>query len=107
MLKVLSFFIVVSFLGLGSCSKKVTDPDYCNTAWTTQAQTEITAVSNAAIVYATDPSAANCKSYKAAYQSYINKLEPYGKCSLMSAQQKTAFEDALADAKSDLSTLCQ
>lgn len=106
MLKVFSFLIIVSFLGLGSCSKTVTDPDYCSTAWGTQLQSEITALTNAGMAYSADPSPANCTSYKAAYSSYIKKLEPFGKCATWSGQDKKAFEDALAEAKSQIKTLC-
>ena len=106
MLKVLSFLIFVSFLGLGSCTKNVTDPDYCSTAWATQLQAETTTLTNAAIAYSTDPSTANCTTYKAAYLSYIKKMEPFGKCATWSAQDKSSFEDALAEARSEISTLC-
>jgi hypothetical protein len=107
MVRVLCFLIVISFLGFGSCKKKATDPDYCNTAWATQVQTELTTLSNALSVYTADPTPANCNSYKAAYQNYIDALEPFGNCSLWTAQQKSDGEDAIAEAQADIATLCQ
>ena len=107
MLRVFCLLIVISFLGLGSCKKKVTDPDFCNSAWATQVQTEITALSNALVLYTNDPSPANCNAYKTAYQNYIDALEPFGECSLWSIQEKTAWEDAIDDARAEISTLCQ
>jgi hypothetical protein len=106
MYRVICFLIIVSFLGIGSCKKKVTDPDYCSTAWALQLSTEITALTNAAIVYTNDPTVANCNSYKAAYQDYLNALKPFLNCALWSAAEKTELQNEIADAESEISTMC-
>ena len=106
MTKVFCFVIILSFLGFGSCKKKATDPDYCNTAWATSLQPEITAFTNALATYTNDPTTANCNAYKAAFQDYIDALEPFGNCTAWSAQDKADWEEALADAEAEISTLC-
>ncbi len=106
MIRLLSLLIILSFLGFGSCKKKLTDPDYCSAGWATQVQAEVTALSNAMTVYINNPTDANCLSYKAAYQNYINALKPFSKCTLWPLQQKEAFEAALAEAEAEISTLC-
>lgn len=106
MIRLLSLLIILCFLGLGSCKKKLTDPDYCSEGWATQVQAEVTAVSNALTVYVNDPSAANCLAYKNAYQDYIDALKPFSKCTLWPLQQKEAFEAALAEAEAEISNLC-
>lgn len=107
MTKVFYFLVILSFLGFGSCKKKSTSPDYCNTAWTTQIQSQVTAFTNAATVYAADPTPANCTTYKAAYNNYIKALEPFSNCTAWTAQEKSDFDTALAQAKAGVATLCQ
>jgi hypothetical protein len=105
--RVISFLIILSFLGVGSCKKKATDPDYCGTAWATQVSSEINAVSTAAQLYASDPSTANCNAYKTAYQNYLNALNPFVDCAAWTVQQKNELEDAISEAQQQISTLCQ
>lgn len=106
MIRLLSLLIILSFLGFGSCKKKLTDPDYCSAGWATQVQDEATALSNAMTVYVNDPTAANCLAYKDAYQDYIDALKPFSECTLWPLQQKESFEAALAEAEAEISTLC-
>jgi len=105
--RVLSILIVVSFLGIGSCKKKATDPDYCGSAWATQVSAQITALSVAAQAYATDQSTANCNAYKTAYQNYLDALKPFSNCAAWTAQEKADLEDAINEAEQDISTLCE
>ena len=107
MYRVLSFLIIVSLLGIGSCKKKSADPDICGTTWATQLSAEITALSNAAMAYATDPSTPNCNAYKTAYQNYLDALEPFGDCALWTTQQKADLQDAIDEAQQQISTLCE
>jgi uncharacterized membrane protein len=102
----LLFLFIFLSSGLISCATKEAKIASCSTNWATDLQDELTAVSNAGVAYATDPSSANCTAYKAAYQSYIDALEPYGDCSALSGQNRTAFEQALQDARDSISTLC-
>jgi hypothetical protein len=107
MYRVLCFLIVVSFLGIGSCKKKATDPDYCATSWATKLSTEINAVSAAALTYSNDPTTPNCNAFKAAYQKYLDALKPFGNCAAWTEQQKNDLQDAISEAEQDISTLCQ
>jgi hypothetical protein len=106
MYRVLCFLIVVTFLGLGSCKKKATDPDYCSTSWATQLSSEVNALSTAAQTYASNPTTATCNAYKTAYQNYLDALEPFGDCALWTAQQKTELQDAINAAQQEINTLC-
>ena len=106
MKKLLFLLVIVFFLGLDSCKKDDPEPDYCTTAWSSQLMNEITAVTNAALAYSANPTTTTCNAYKAAMQSYIDKLEPFGNCSLWTTQEKAEFQTELAEAKADLPNLC-
>lgn len=90
---------------LFSCKDEEDEPT-CSTAWGTELQSEINAMSNAAAVYANDPSQSNCLSYKASYQAYVNALRPYGNCSALTGQSRADFEAALDAAEDDIADLC-
>ena len=105
--RVLCFLIIVSFLGTGSCKKKATDPDYCGTSWATQVSSELNAVTAAAQTYASNPTTPNCNAYKAAFQNYLNALDPFVDCASWSAQQKNELQDAINEAEQQINTLCQ
>lgn len=107
MYRVLCLLVVVTFIGLGSCKKKATDPDYCSTSWATQLSTEVNALSAAAQAYATEQTPANCNAYKTAYQNYLDALEPFGDCALWTTQQKEELQDAIDEAQQQISTLCE
>jgi len=104
--RVLSFLIIVSFLGIGSCKKKATDPDYCGTTWATQVSSQLNAVTTAAQVYATNPTTPNCNALKAAYQNYVNALDPFVDCASWSVQQKNELQDAIDEAQQQINTIC-
>lgn len=104
--RLLSFLIVVSFLGMGSCKKKAVDPDYCGTTWATQVTTEANAVSAAAQTYGTNPTAANCTALKTAYQNYLNVLEPFVDCASWTSQQRDELQDAIDTAQQQVNSLC-
>lgn len=98
-----AFVICISQI---SCKKIVTDPGNCGTAWSTQVSSELTALTNAATVYSSSPTTANCNSYKTAYQNYLNAIKPFTKCSAYTSAQKTELNNAIAQAESEISTLC-
>lgn len=104
--KLLCLLIIVFFLGLDSCKKDDPDPVNCGTAWSSQLINEIAALTNAALAYSASPTTTSCNTYKAAMQTYIDKLEPFGNCSIWSAQEKSEFQAELAEAKADLPNLC-
>jgi hypothetical protein len=105
--RVLSFLIVVSFLGIGSCSKKATDPDYCSSGWGTQVTAESNALNAALQTYATDQTPANCTALKTSYQNYLNALEPFVECATYTAQQKNELQTIIDTAQQQIDTLCQ
>ena len=107
MKRVLCLLIVVSFLGIGSCKKKATDPDYCGSAWATQISDEVTAMSVAAQAYATEQTPANCNAYKTSVQNYLDALKPFANCDAWTAQEKSDLQDEIAQAEQDISTLCE
>ena len=96
---------VILFTGFISCKDEEDEPT-CSTAWGTELQAELNAVINAGQVYANDPSDANCLTYKARYEDYIDALRPYGNCSALTGQSRTDFNTALEAAEDDVATLC-
>lgn len=109
MTRLICLLIVLSFLGFGSCKKKTADADFCTTSWTTKLADKITAMSNAAMAYGTNPTVANCNAYKTAVNAYIDALEPYGDCSLYATgTNKAQFDAAIAEARQEVAqTTCQ
>ena len=89
-------FLSIGFIGLNACgSDDEKDIVACSTAWATELQPEFTAITNAAAAYGADYSEANCNAFKAAYQSYINALRPYGDCAAITGQNRTDFINGL------------
>ncbi len=91
------YFLIVLSLGFSSCGGG-DDGDgggNCNYNWAVGVQSELTAISNAATAYSTDPSVANCNNYKNALQNYVNALKPFGDCSLLTGADRTSFQNAL------------
>lgn len=109
MTRLICLLIVISFLGFGSCKKKSGDADFCGTSWTTKLADKISAMSTAAMTYATNPTVANCNAYKTSVNAYIDALEPYGNCSLYATgTNKAQFDAAIADARDEIAqTTCQ
>lgn len=99
-------FITIIVLGLDSCKKEKHDPDYCTSNWYASLETEINALTNAAFTYGTDPTTANCTSYKSALSKYIDALEPFGDCNQLSAENKAQWQDMIDEARADLSAAC-
>lgn len=97
-------------LGLSSCSKDdnsgTTPPagpcaNYTN--WATGFQAELTAMTNAATAYATDPTPANCQAYKDAANDYIDALEGVRSCVL--ASQLTAYNASIQQARDAIAAI--
>jgi hypothetical protein len=96
--------IIFCSMVLFSCKKD--DPAACSTAWATELQEELTAVTDAFTTYSMDPSDANCIAVKEAYQDYIDALRPYGECSTLTGQSRTDWQNALDQAEDSIDTLC-
>jgi hypothetical protein len=105
---VLALIIYVSF-NVTSCSSDGDgdgDPDFCGALWTADLEDEINNYIAAGLAYASDPSVANCNSYKAAFQAYIDGLEKFSGCGTWTSQQKKEWQDALDEAEDEIDTLC-
>jgi len=72
-------------LALLSCNKD-SEIAPCSVAWATDLQPEIAAISTAVALYTADQSAANCTALKAAYQSYVDAMKPFGNCATLTGQ---------------------
>lgn len=105
--RILLLAIVTASLAFGSSCKDEDDEPACSTNWGTELETELNAVINAGTLYGNDPTPANCTSYKTSYQAYIKALKPYGNCSALTGQNRTDFNEMLAEAEADVETLCQ
>lgn len=100
-------FLAVMILGFGSCNKSIT-PAGCSTAWASELSNEVTALSNAAQTYASNPTQENCLAYKAAAQNYVDALKPYGDCATLTGTDRAAWQDALNNAQQSVDEMnCQ
>lgn len=110
MRKVLSNHLIIIFcftLFITSCSKDGDGVVPCSAAWSTELNTEFTAITTAATTYAMDDSEANCNALKAAYQDYINAMKPYGNCATLTGQSRADWQKAIDEAEADVATFCQ
>ena len=101
------FFVFCFIVLLSGCSKD-NDPGVlpCSTAWATDLQNELSAVTTAIAAYTTDQSTANCDALKAAYQDYIDALKPYGNCATLTGQNRTDWQKALSEAEDNIASMC-
>ena len=98
----MTLFLGFIIAGISSCKNNEEKDAPCSVAWATELSDEMNAMSSAAQAYATDQSTANCNAYKQAAQDYLNALKPYGDCTLLTGQDRIAWENALADAQESL-----
>jgi hypothetical protein len=103
----LNIFLTLIFAGLLSCGSKNDDIDDgpCSVAWSVAIQDEVSAWSAAAQKYALDQSVANCNAYKAAGLAYVNALEPYNNCAVLTGTNRTQWEQALDNARTSINSL--
>jgi hypothetical protein len=99
-----SLFLVMVVFGFWTCDKN-NNNDSCTGAWASELNNEITAMSNAAQVYASNPTVANCNAYKQAAQDYLDALEPYGNCATLTGQDRVAWQNALDSAQQSVDNL--
>jgi hypothetical protein len=99
-----TLFLAFTVLGSWTC-KKDSKTGGCTGAWASELSTQINAMSNAATVYATDPTPANCNAYKQAAQTYLDALKPYGDCSTLTGQDKVAWQSALDNAQASVDAI--
>lgn len=100
-------FLTIVILGSWSCKKQTTAAS-CSAAWASELSDEVTAMSNAAQAYSTNPTKENCLAYKSAAQSYVNAIEPYGNCATLTGADRDAWQKALNDAQQSVDDIdCQ
>ncbi len=95
----------LAFVVLGSMGCKKTTPAGCSAAWASDLQNEVQALTNALQAYSLDPTQENCLAYKAAYQAYIDALEPYGNCATLTGADRDAWQEALNEAQQDINDI--
>lgn len=99
-----TLFLAFSVLGFWTC-KKDSKANACSGAWASELTTQINAMSNAATVYASNPTPANCNAYKQAVQAYLDALAPYGNCATLTGQDRVAWQNALNSAQDSVNAL--
>jgi hypothetical protein len=99
-----TLFLAFSVLGFWTC-KKDSKTDNCSGAWASELSTQANAMINAAQVYGTNPTPANCNAYKQAAQAYLDALKPYGNCATLTGQDRVAWQNALDAAQQNVDAL--
>ena len=96
----------LAFVVLGSMGCKKSTPAGCSAAWASDLQNEIQALTDAFQAYSQDPfNQQKCLAYKAAYQAYIDALEPYGNCATLTGADRDAWQAALDDAQQEVNNI--
>jgi hypothetical protein len=101
--KLFFFFSLILFLGLfSSCGSDGVD---CGNSvnWASEINAELTAWTNAATAFSTNPTTENCNAYKDAYQDFIDALKPWGDC--LSGQEFTDWQQDLNDAEAGVAAI--
>jgi hypothetical protein len=99
-----TLFLAFTVLGSWTC-KKDSKTDGCTGAWATELSSQINAMSNAATVYASNPTPANCNAYKQATQNYLDALAPYGNCATLTGQNRADWQAALDAAQASVDAM--
>jgi hypothetical protein len=95
---------LVALIAVTSCNKTNNGgPCRGYVSWALSIQAETTALGLAASAYGQDPSEANCRAYKQAYEDYIDALESQSSC--VPGDQRSDFNDSLDDARQELNDL--
>jgi hypothetical protein len=97
----------MAILGLSSCKKdkESSDPAFCSSDWITEVEDEYDDLFAAWTNYAADMSVENCIAYKAAYQEYIEALEPFLECASWSATELQELQDAIDESEEAMNEL--
>jgi len=99
-------FLAVVSVGSWTCKKDNNDNgDPCSINWASDLVDEINAMNAAAQTYIADPTYENCIAYKNAAQAYLDALEPYGNCAVLTGQDRVAWQNAIDEAQESLDNL--
>ncbi|MDF1698313.1 MAG: hypothetical protein P1U56_20860 [Saprospiraceae bacterium] len=78
----------------------------CNSlGFTAEYEVELTAISEAATVWANDPTEANCDALKDAYNDYLDSLEKWEDCA-NELNQFNEWQAAIDAARQSVSSIC-
>ena len=94
----ISFLFVLTMM---SCRKS--SPLACS-LWALEIVDEATVLSEAQVRYSDDPTPANCRAYRRAYEDYINELDRYGGCTF-TAEDRRDWEESIDDARQSIDDL--
>ena len=97
--KTFLFALVVSCAFIFSCGKD--SAVGCGSNFYGELENEITAFTDAATTYSTDPSVANCEKYKDALRDYFNAFEGLRGCYGAGAS-KAEFDAAIKEAQDNV-----
>ena len=97
--KTFLFALVVSCAFMFSCGKSGTVG--CGNNFYSDLENEINGLTDAATVYSTDPSLANCEKYKDALRDYLGAFEGLRSCYGVGAN-KAEFDAAVKEAQDDV-----
>ena len=101
-----SLFLTIAVFGFWTCDKdNNNNGDPCSAAWASELSNEANAMINAAQVYATNPTPANCNAYKQAAQAYLDALEPYGNCATLTGQDRVDWQNAVDSAQQSVDNM--
>ncbi len=94
--------LAVAMTIIMGCSKNnPLNPLGCGTGtWVLQVSDEVTAFGQAASTYSTDPTPANCTTFKNAAKNYLDALEGVRGC--VAGINQAEFNAAIAEAKKDV-----
>lgn len=101
--KLLMYVMTISVIATTACSKSSSAVGCGTASWWTEVESELSAVSDAAVTYGTDPTSSNCEAYISAYQQYINALRDVDNCVAgVNRQEYNAALDEAEEALDDL-----
>jgi hypothetical protein len=76
----------------------ISNPGFCtNAAFSEALNAAVMNLSDAATLYGTDPTPANCNAYKAAARNYLDEIKRFESCATINSLQ--SFQDSLREAE--------
>jgi hypothetical protein len=93
--------ITLSFAACGSDDDGNIGPAFCNDQAFGEAVANATSsLSDAATLFANDPTTANCEAYRTAAQNYLDEIRRFEGCSIISARDD--FRESLREAQASV-----
>ena len=107
-MKKVNFLLLFSFvlmIGVSGC-KNGGNSANCSVNWGAEAADELSAISSALMAYTSVGSTENCNALKDAYQDYVDVLETFSNCSLLTGALRDLWQQAIDDAEDEIDTIC-